>query len=142
MYLKMKFSQMASLAAAIPILIMSSAVRADVVRTPISEGQFSGFMTSCLLQGGTKPPFTDHIPAMCCAINEEGTRWCITCFSGTADDPRNCSVTTPGRESKFKNLRLPAPGSDVLAPEPGTSKPSKAPMARPQTTPLIIAPNN
>lgn len=142
MSVKMKLLQVASLAAAIPILIIGSSVRADVVRTPISEGQFSNYMTSCLLQGGTKPPFTDHIPAMCCATNEEGTRWCVTCFSGTVDNPQNCSVTTPGRNLKFDIFRPQAPGSDVLAPEPGTSTLGKKPVMRLQTNPLIIAPNN
>jgi hypothetical protein len=124
------------------ILVLSTAARADVVRTPISGGEFSGHMSSCLLQGGTRPPFTDHIPAMCCATNEEGTRWCVTCFGGTADNPKDCSITTPGRKSKFNVLRPPAPGNDVLAPEPGTTAPMNTPMLRLQTGPLIIAPIN
>lgn len=133
------------LALSLMIIVFGTSLRADVVRTPISTGEFSGYMSSCLLQGGTRPPFTDHIPAMCCAVNEEGTRWCVTCFSGTSEDPRDCSVTTPGRVIPGGISRPQAPGGDVLAPTPDTPAPGTGlniPLLQLQTTPLVMTPSN
>jgi hypothetical protein len=129
-------------AAALLMLVFASVAQADVVRTPISDGQFANFMTSCLLQGGEPPPFSDYLPAICCATNEQGTRWCVACYGGTSDYPKDCSVTTPGRETALDSMLQPAPGGDVVAPTPDAAPPRNGPVLRLQTAPMIVAPNN
>ena len=63
---------------------------ADVKRIPISTGQLSGLLQSCLLQGGGDHRNDHDLPAFCCATNDEGTKWCVACYAGTEENPSDC----------------------------------------------------
>jgi hypothetical protein len=148
MYIRDRFSRAVALTATLLVVVSTTSLQADVVRTPISsDSVFSSYMSSCLLQGGSRPPFTDHVPAICCATNEEGLRWCVACYGGTAENPRDCSVTTPARLSTLDILRPHAPGGGVMAPTPDTSSPSDAwsnPLLQlyEPAIPQVVAPSN
>jgi hypothetical protein len=122
------------------ILASSSSLSAKVIRTPVGEGSVSGLLQSCLLQGGGDHPNDHSLPVFCCATNEEGTKWCVACYSGTSQNPSDCSVTTPAKSSLRNRLQNPAPTGLVIA--PSNSRPTQKPRVPKSPTPTVIAPSN
>lgn len=114
---------------------MATGAEAAVKRTPISTGQLAGYLESCLLQGGDDQG-NWNVPMMCCATNSEGTKWCVACYAGTSDNPKDCSVTTPARAIvRSRQTKAPTTGTVATAPQ------------RPQRPTIrifqgIVAPNN
>ena len=104
-------------------LISSSTLQA-ATRTPISSSRVGDFLESCLLQGGGDHRNDHQLPVLCCATNSEGTQWCVACYSGTAQNPSDCSITTP-REVLRNRLQTTSPSGGVVAPSPNSSRPPR-----------------
>jgi len=112
-----------------------SEAHANVQRIPISTGQLSGLLASCLRQGGDDQG-NWHVPLMCCATNEEGKRWCVACYAGNEQNPSECSVTTKVRAS-VRARQSDAPASGTIAPRTrGSARSTLSGSAG------IVAPNN
>ena len=100
---------------------------------PVSPERASNLLEQCMLSAGEAlvPDEGDEIPGNtltlgCCAINSEGTKWCVACNGGTKLRPTDCSVVTKAR----------VPGSKI--PKPGLStRPSGSQLAPTKKKPLI-----
>lgn len=127
--------RMAAALAFSAVMALAAGTEAGVKRTPISTGQLAGYLESCLLQGGDDQG-NWNVPMMCCATNSEGTKWCVACYAGTAENPKDCSVTTPARAVvRSRQTKAPTAGKVTTAPQ----RPLRAPL---RLFPGIIAPNN
>ncbi len=118
-------------------LITSSTLHA-VTRTPVSTNRVGDLLQSCLLQGGGDHRNDHQLPVLCCATNDEGTRWCVACFSGTAENPSDCSITTP-REVLRNRLQTTPPSGGVVAPPPSSTRPPR--RSGQNNVPLNQSPN-
>ena len=129
----------------VSLLLSVTTSQADVVRTPIGTDQVGGLVSSCLRQGGGDHPNDHGLPVFCCATNSEGTRWCVTCFSGNEQNPQECVVTTPARVSAVERFRARLSQAGNLAPPSEHVEPA-SPRARFGVTlrrsASIVTPNN
>lgn len=104
------------------------AKKKTIKRISVTAKRASQLYEFCLLSNPKPSTNSLNVTLSCCADNDKGKRWCVTCYGGSTIKPDNCSVVTKALV-RYPGSLKPKPGQGQLAPTKG--KPKKT---RPSST--------
>ena len=104
---------------------------------PVSADRAARLVEQCMLRKGTSLDLIGSgtgstFTLGCCAVNSEGTKWCVVCNGGTLKNPTDCEVVSSAR-TRLLGSKIPKPG---LSTRPSGSQ--LAPTKKKQKIPPIM----